>query len=403
MASIISNAPRVTGAGAQAMPGRVSASMSVPFAGHFTRRPDTLGELAELLVPGSAVALVPDRDAAPWQWYGSRGKTQAAAHAAVHLRRSGSVDLVAWVDASGRASLLDGLASAAAQAGLDIAGGGEAAAAQLGAWLRVTRQPWLVVLDDLRDAADVAAMWPAGPAGITLVTARDPAVVADLPARLVPVPCYSQREAVAALSAWLSTDPDHRSGQLDLALALECEPTAIAHAGSVISTAELTCREYHDLFLRQKAQIEAATGRQVPAATVTWALSAEHAEVLEPGTGTWPLLDKPTPQSPVDQVGLLLISVPVDLSSRPERLIDQVLLPLGLDVPGSQARALLREGGELIVDKQALLHVRGGQPQAKRPHGERLRAQGQEVQVVFRRGNPLLLTAPPQSRERNAP
>ena len=94
------------------------------------------------------------------------------------LRQSGAVDLVAWVDASGRASLLDGLASAAARAGLDREGGAERAAARFMAWLRGTRQRWLVVLDDLRDAADVAGLWPAGPAGITLVTARDPAVVA---------------------------------------------------------------------------------------------------------------------------------------------------------------------------------------------------------------------------------
>ena len=122
------------------------------------------------------------------------------------------------------------------------------------------------------------------------MTARDPAVVADSSARLVPVPCYSQREAVAALMGWLSTDPDHRSGQLDLALALGCEPAAIAQAGAVISTAELTCRQYHEQFLRRKAAIEADTGREVPAAVVTWVMSAEHAEILEPGAGTWPLL-----------------------------------------------------------------------------------------------------------------
>ncbi|MCW2935805.1 MAG: hypothetical protein JWM19_6767 [Actinomycetia bacterium] len=290
MASTIPNVTGEAWPGTQTIPGQVTAGLPVPLAGHFTGRPDTLGRLGGMLVPGSTVALVPDRDAAPWDWCGSRGKTQAAAHAAVHLQRSGSVDLMAWVDASGRASLLDGLASAAAQAGLDLAGGAEAAAARLAAWLRATRQRWLVVLDDLRDAADIAGLWPAGPAGVTLVTARDPAVVAGLPVRLMPVPCYSQREAVSALSAWLSTDPDHRSGQLDLALALGCEPAAIAHAGAVISTAELTCREYLDLFLRRQAGIEAASGREVPAAAVTWALSAEHAQVLEPGAGTWPLL-----------------------------------------------------------------------------------------------------------------
>jgi tetratricopeptide (TPR) repeat protein len=277
------------------MPGRVPEGLPgapVPLARHFTGRPDTLGSLSGMLVPGSAVALVPDQGtgAAPWEWRGSHGKTHAAAHAAMGLRRSGSVDLVAWVDASGRASLLDGLASAARSAGLDAAGGAEAAAAGLVAWLGATRQRWLVVLDDLRDPAHAGGLWPAGPAGITLITARDPALVAGSSARLVPVPCYSQREAVAALLGWLSPDPDHRAGQLDLALALGCEPAAIAHAGAVISTAELTCREYHGRFLRRRAAIEAGLGREVPAAVVTWVMSAEHAEILEPGAGTWPLL-----------------------------------------------------------------------------------------------------------------
>ena len=277
------------------MPGRVPAGLPgapAPLSGHFIERPDTLGSLSGMLVPGSAVALVPDQGtgAAPWEWRGSRGKTHAAAHAAMGLRRSGSVDLVAWVDASSRASLLDGLASAARGAGLDAVGGAEAAAAGFVAWLRATRQRWLVVLDDLRGPAHVAGLWPAGQAGITLITGRDPAVVAGLSARLVPVPCYSQREAVSALLGWLSPDPDHRAGQLDLALALGCEPAAIAHAGAVISTADLTCREYHGQFLRRRAAIEASSGREVPAAVVTWVMSAEHAEILEPGAGTWPLL-----------------------------------------------------------------------------------------------------------------
>jgi hypothetical protein len=295
MAISIPNAAGVTAAGALAKPGRVPqghAGMPVPLASHFTERPDTLGGLGRLLVPGSMVALVPGQGAGTGLdgWRASRGKSQAAAQAAWLLRQSGAVDAVAWVDASGRASLLDGLARAAMGSGLDLAGGTEAAAAGFVAWLGVARQRWLVVLDDLRDPADMAGLWPAGRAGTLLITARDPGVVAGSPAGLVPVPCYSQREAVTALLSWLSADPDTRSGQLDLALALECEPAAIAHAGAVISTAELTCRHYHAEFLRRKAAVHARLGRDVPAAMVTWVMSAEHAEILEPGAGTWPLL-----------------------------------------------------------------------------------------------------------------
>jgi hypothetical protein len=288
------NASSTTAPSAQLTPGQMSSGqlgLPVPPGGQFTRRPDTLGGLGGLLVPEAVIALVPDQEtgAAPWEWHGARGKTRAAAHAAIGLRRSGAVDLVAWVDASSRTSLLDGLAVAATGAGLDPSGGAEAAATGFVAWLRATRQRWVIVLDDLRDPADVAGLWPAGP-GSTLVTARSPAVVADSSACLVPVPCYSPREAVDALMGWLSTDPDHRSGLLDLALALECEPTAVAQAGAVISTAELSSRQYHEVFLRRKAAIEADCGREVSAAVVTWVMSAEHAEILEPGAGTWPLL-----------------------------------------------------------------------------------------------------------------
>jgi len=314
MGTALMRATAVATRGKQTTTGQTpTGQLSAPVApGQFTGRPDTVGDLDGLLAPGSVVALVSDQPpvTAPWEWPGSRGKTQCAAHAAIHLRRSGAVDLVAWVDASGRASLLDGLASAGLQAGLDGEGGAERVAARFVAWLRGTPQRCLVVLDDLRDPADVAGLWPAGPAQITLVTARDPAVVAGWPARVVPVGCYSPREAISALSAWLSADPDQRSGHLDLALALDCEPAAIAQAGAVISTAELTCNSYHELFLRRRAAIEEASGHEVPAAVVAGVLSAEHAEILEPGAGTWPLLVMASLLSPQGTPTAVLASGP---------------------------------------------------------------------------------------------
>jgi tetratricopeptide (TPR) repeat protein len=343
MGSALTRPVGVTAAGAQTMPGQAPTGqpgVTVPLARHYTRRPDTVGGLSELLVPGSAVALVPDQGAgtSPWDWAASRGKTQCAAHAAIQLQQSGGVDLVAWVDASGRASLLDGLAEAALRAGLDREGGAERAASRFRAWLRGTRQRWLVVLDDLRDAADAEGLWPAGPAGITLVTARDPAAVAGSPARLVPVPCYSQREAVAALSNWLSTDPEQRSGHLDLVLDLGCEPAAVAHAGAVISTAELTCRDYHEQFTRRRERIEDALGCQVPAPAVTWVLSADHAEILEPGAGTWPMLALASVLAPHGMPAALLTSGPARryLAAAPQQAqaAMKALQEAGLLAPG---------------------------------------------------------------------
>ena len=58
--------------------------------------------------------------------------------------------------------MLSGYGQAAAKLGLDHAGDAEAVAARFLAWLAGTSRPWLVVLDDLRDAADLDGLM-AGP------------------------------------------------------------------------------------------------------------------------------------------------------------------------------------------------------------------------------------------------
>jgi hypothetical protein len=53
----------------------------------------------------------------------------------------------------------------AVKLGLDHAGDAESVAARLTAWLDGTSRPWLMVLDDLRNAEDLEGLWRAGPAG----------------------------------------------------------------------------------------------------------------------------------------------------------------------------------------------------------------------------------------------
>jgi tetratricopeptide (TPR) repeat protein len=262
-----------------------------PLAAGFTARPETAGDLAERLAPGAVVALVP----APEAERGTRGwpcgKTQLAVHAAESLCRSGHVDLVAWVTASSRASVLSGYAEAAAGRGLDDADGTELAAGRLLRWLAATSKSWLLVLDDVQDAADLDGLWPAGPAGRVLVTAADPAAVPAAPGvRMLAVPAFSRREAINYLAGQLTTDPDHRSGALDLAADLGCEPAALAHAASVIAGTDLTCRDYRRVFAQWRERLAAAGDGEVPAAAVTWIMSAEHARHAAPDGGTWPLL-----------------------------------------------------------------------------------------------------------------
>jgi len=200
------------------------------------------------------------------------------------------VDLLAWVAAASRASVLSGYGQAAAKLGLDHAGDGEAVAARFAAWLNGTSRPWLVVLDDLRDAADLDGLWPAGPAGRVLVTAADVAAIPGGPRmRVLVVPGFSTREALNYLSGRLTTDPDQRSGAIGLAGELGGEPAALAQAAAVIASSGIRCRQYRDHFARRRAQLAAGAG-PLPAAEVTWRLSAEHAGQLAPQGGTWPQL-----------------------------------------------------------------------------------------------------------------
>jgi hypothetical protein len=211
-------------------------------------------------------------------WLRSCGKTQLAAYLAEALWQSRGVELLAWVNASDRASVLSGYAEAAARLGLDDGGGdAESVAARFAGWLAGTARRWLLVLDDLRDAADLDGLWPGGPAGRVLITTADAALVPDgQRAVAVPVPAFTQREAMGHLFGRLSTDQDQRSGAFDLAEHLGREPTALAQAGAVMADSGTRCHGYQHRFTQQQAALRASGGDEPPAAAVTWLLSACH-------------------------------------------------------------------------------------------------------------------------------
>ena len=121
----------------------------------FSPRPDTAPALEPELVPGAAVALVPADELS------SSGKTQLAAYFAESLWRSNQIEVLAWIVATDRSSLLSGFVQAASAAGINYAGDAESVSARLIDWLATTDRSWLVVLDDLRNAADADGLWPA--------------------------------------------------------------------------------------------------------------------------------------------------------------------------------------------------------------------------------------------------
>jgi tetratricopeptide (TPR) repeat protein len=252
-----------------------------PLAEGFTERPDTAGGLADVLVPGSAVALVPNPAPSLPNWPGACGKTQIAVLIAESLWRSRVVDGLIWISVTNRAAVLSGFVQASVAAtGLEPTGTADTVAVRFVSWLGETRQPWLVVLDDLPEAVDLSGLWPGGPAGRLLITSRGPAPRGT---RVIPVGFYSTREALNGLHERLSVNPVQRQGAIDLVEALGREPLALGQASAVVASSNLTCRDYRDLFLQRQEQIWTGSDELSSAAMVTWILCLERAESLLPG------------------------------------------------------------------------------------------------------------------------
>lgn len=252
----------------------------------FSERPDTGYGLVDALGPGETLVLAPPaRPAGPADgWQAGTGKTQLAAFVAESLWQSQAVDILVWVAASSADAILISFAQAAAAvAGPEPAGDTRQTAARYLDWLAGCRRPWLVVLDDLADRADLAQLWPKGPAGRVLVTTDNPACLADIrDARQLPVGAFTPREAMSYLMARLARHPDQRIGVADLVEDLAGQPLALAQASAMIRASGQTCREYSEQFARRRAQMRMTTRTEPPATAVTWTLSLEVADRMAP-------------------------------------------------------------------------------------------------------------------------
>ena len=258
-----------------------------PLAKGFTGRPDTARGIVDTLVPGSAVALVPNSASAegPPDWLGACGKTQIAVMIAESLWQSGAIDALIWITATSRASVLSTFVEASVTAtGIEPTGTAESVVMRFISRLGETSQPWLVVLDDLPETTYLEGLWPEGSAGRLLVTSRRPAIaVGRRGTQVIPVGFFSVREALKCLTEWFNTNPVQRLGAIDLVETLGREPLALAQASSVVASSTLDCLGYRDLFVRRRQQICAAAGEMPSAAMLTWTLSLARAESLLPG------------------------------------------------------------------------------------------------------------------------
>ena len=253
----------------------------------YTDRPDTARGVLDTLVEGATLALVPGSAFAEGtsNWLGACGKTQIAVILAESLWRSGAIDVLIWISATSRESVLSVYVEASAAAfGIAPAGTAESVATRLVSWLGTTDQRWLVVLDDMHDPADLDGLWPEGSSGRVLVTSSQSSMVSGRRGiQVAPVGFYSVREALNCLTERLSANPAQRQGAIDLIESLGREPLALAQAASVVANSTLACRDYRDFFNRRRQQIGMAAGEVPSAAAVTWTLSLGQAESLLPG------------------------------------------------------------------------------------------------------------------------
>jgi tetratricopeptide (TPR) repeat protein len=268
-------------------------SGTVPaLADGYTDRTETAPNLAAALPAGAAVALVPDRapGAAAQDWLRASGKTHLAAAFAMSLWQSRGLDLLVWIQATSRASVLSGYAAATATTtGRDQASSCESVAAQFLSWLAETTRTWLVVLDDLTDPADLDGLWPTGPAGRVLVTCADTAAI-PRGVQVLPVGLFNSREALGYLIERLSANPGQRLGAIDLVSAMDLEPVAVTQASAVIASSTMSCHDYHEYFIRRRKQLTDSAGAPPPSSAVTWTLSLERATQLAPGGSVQSLL-----------------------------------------------------------------------------------------------------------------
>src|SRR5262250_3109845 len=260
---------------------------------HVPRHESGLG-LAASLAPGDTAVLIPSDEAGrSLGGLGGTGKTQLALAVAHALWDRRALDLVVWLCPSTR----DAVVTAYAQARRDIGEAAhgepaEKAAARFLDWLTETRRPWLVILDDLGDAAVLEGLWPHGPQGRVIVTSRRPdtAVRAYRP-RAVEVGPFSPRESLTYLSSKLHADPDQWIGALDLASDLGYLPIALAQAAALMAETGMDCREYRDRVADRLSRLAGGQADAYPSiVAATWSLGVELAEQLSPGDLARPML-----------------------------------------------------------------------------------------------------------------
>jgi tetratricopeptide (TPR) repeat protein len=263
-----------------------------PLADSYYPRDQTGPDLLNALHAGDTIVLVhgEETSAAPAA-QGGTGKTQLAVEYTHGLWRNRTAEILIWVTAASRESIVSGFAQAANT--LDASQpdeSAEVAAARLVAWLAHTRRPWALILDDLAEVNDLEDLWPAGASGRLLITTRLPATSFEgREVKVVPVGGMSRREALDYLSSRLTDYPDQRIEALDLGEDLDGLPLGLAQATAVMTARRQSCREFRALLAGRVPHMPALDAVS-PLVLGIWSIAAECAHELTPSGLAWPTL-----------------------------------------------------------------------------------------------------------------
>jgi len=268
-----------------------------PLADAYYPREQSGPDLVSSVRPGQTVVLIhgEETEQAPAA-QGGTGKTQLAVEFTHAMWNTRAVEILIWVNAASRESVITGFAQAANTVDASQPDeGAETAAARFVSWLANTRRPWALVIDDLAELSDLDELWPAGSSGRVLITTRLPADAFEDPAfddrelRIVPVPGLGRREALDYVASRLTDYPDQRIEALDLGEDLDGLPLALAQATAAMSARRQGCREYRALLAERIPHMPAVPGASA-AVLATWSIAAECAHELPPAGLAWPTL-----------------------------------------------------------------------------------------------------------------
>lgn len=222
---------------------------------------------------------------------GGVGKTQLAAACARAAWRDATVELVMWVTASSREAIQASYAQAAREIATIVPVETEQSAQWLVGWLQTTHRPWLIVMDDLNDPADLQGLWPVGPGGRCLVTTRRrDSVLAGSGRQVIDVGLYTPQEALTYMREKLPAEDDEEYDREVVALAADLDylPLALAQAASFILDRWETVAGYRRRLRDRRRRLEqlfpadALADDYRSTVAATWAISAERADQLAP-------------------------------------------------------------------------------------------------------------------------